>query len=610
MKKNSAVFSWLLLAVLAAFSVARAWTAIISIDTARDLHVALQIVQGHALPLEGPVLASRFHLGPVWYYALALLWWLVQQPMALMVCLYALAASQLVAAYWLGRQLQGERLGLWLALMVSLPHWGRFEQVLPAHPMFVMPLSLWMLLCMVKYLRHTGHLHPVAGGSAISPEGGQGTSSGVWHELYLVLVFLCFGLAVHAHPTAVVMAFALLAVLARRLTPKRVLFYAALLALPFLTVLYQLGANPAASLAGLTAYSDDTRSGVDWSNFPLFWKQALFDGFDYWLQGYLMLDGPLRWFFLGGYGLLMVAGMALFVVRQRRWRKSLLAVLVLAMLVVFRIRAETTFYMLDAVFLLFVLVLSLGFASLPPRWFSHALVLLAGWVLCLQAVDWHVSRQRHPHGEFAMAYHPLIDIKQPHSPAQGYQFMRYADVQAVNDWLCRGQGKTIHGNLGLNVLHNYALGQQRQCPGLPVQVAGWRDDASHWVGLPQSLQTILVGRATAEQTAGMVLLPVRAYHGDFVQAQPQHMRYPPVQQAYTEASARTFTLSLRSGDYFVVTDYAFPFRAVQQVHVSAAGVERVHQDDAQSVFLCSSCEGDVEVVVTSRSHAVYGIAVF
>src|SRR5262245_27325546 len=46
--------------------------AAVHLDLARDIYTALRVAQGEKFPLLGPILASTLHLGPIWYYLLAL----------------------------------------------------------------------------------------------------------------------------------------------------------------------------------------------------------------------------------------------------------------------------------------------------------------------------------------------------------------------------------------------------------------------------------------------------------------------------------------------------------------------------------------------------------
>jgi hypothetical protein len=63
------------MAVVAAFMaiyIASSFFGAAGPDTARDVAAALAIRDLHALPLHGPLLAGTSHLGPLWFYLLAL----------------------------------------------------------------------------------------------------------------------------------------------------------------------------------------------------------------------------------------------------------------------------------------------------------------------------------------------------------------------------------------------------------------------------------------------------------------------------------------------------------------------------------------------------------
>ncbi len=98
-------------------------------DPGRDVAVAWSIVHDGATPILGPLIAARAHLGPAWFYALALplaVWpaWLAA---ALFVML--IGACQFPLAYAIGRRLADARLGMLFAVALAMPGWASFESV-------------------------------------------------------------------------------------------------------------------------------------------------------------------------------------------------------------------------------------------------------------------------------------------------------------------------------------------------------------------------------------------------------------------------------------------------------------------------------------------------
>src|SRR5438270_12987844 len=62
------------LALMSMYIASSAFSAAIQ-DTARDVYYAYSIRHGLWYPLEGPVLGGAVHLGPAWFYLMALPLW-------------------------------------------------------------------------------------------------------------------------------------------------------------------------------------------------------------------------------------------------------------------------------------------------------------------------------------------------------------------------------------------------------------------------------------------------------------------------------------------------------------------------------------------------------
>src|SRR5437899_5018324 len=102
----------LALAGLCALLMLRVPYAAAHMDLARDMFVAWQLLHGAAVPIEGPVLNGMIHLGPVWYYLLALLQWLGRSWFGTLALLGLLASLQIPLAYLPGKELHSRLAGL------------------------------------------------------------------------------------------------------------------------------------------------------------------------------------------------------------------------------------------------------------------------------------------------------------------------------------------------------------------------------------------------------------------------------------------------------------------------------------------------------------------
>lgn len=163
-------------------------------DTIRDLFQAYSIASGESFPLTGPQLAGTLHLGPLWYYILAVPALFFDSWSSLALLAFLLSALKFWLAYELGKKLYSARLGLFLALFLALPSWTSIQMVIWTHTIVLESALLLFLLA----LRRT----------VLSPSAAN------W-----LLTGFCFSLALHAHPT--VLPYFLLVLLAPRTLVQR-----------------------------------------------------------------------------------------------------------------------------------------------------------------------------------------------------------------------------------------------------------------------------------------------------------------------------------------------------------------------------------------------------
>ena len=149
-------------------------------DTTRDVAQALAIRQFDAFPLHGPMFASSLHLGPLWFYVLALPLFVHQSWLSVALFVPALASLQFPLAYAAGRRLLDRRLGLLWCALLALPGWGSFELVGFAHTNVVPACTMLVLYTLVR----------------LAQERRPG---------WLVCAAAAMSLAVHAHPSTAVL---------------------------------------------------------------------------------------------------------------------------------------------------------------------------------------------------------------------------------------------------------------------------------------------------------------------------------------------------------------------------------------------------------------------
>ena len=346
-----ALFAWAVVALLMAVDAAPYLFTFIEGDFARDLHAALGIVQGRSFPLEGPVISGTAHLGPAWYYALAL-------PMALGGSLTAVVATVAVVsslqyplAYLFGREAIDRQSGLTFAIVLALPGVGNLASVWIAHPSVTVTFTLATLLCLWRSHERSSLAWLAAGGAA-------------------------FGLALHAHPTTLPLAIPLAYVAAEQIRARGASGVAgaaiaiALAAVPFLPLLAGFREHVGDALALSARMSGDVKSldvasmlTVAW-NFT--WRVP-----DLVVGTWVSSDGTplIVWrAFVVAVAVAAVAGAILGVARgepRERRRIAVVAAVAFAWLVfVIAIRDVTRFYMLYAVLPMLALLVALGLVGL------------------------------------------------------------------------------------------------------------------------------------------------------------------------------------------------------------------------------------------------------
>jgi hypothetical protein len=147
-------------------------------DTADELMRAYEIRHALAYPLEGPFLGNAIHLGPAWFYLVALPLWLSQSWLAAALFIGFVCSLKFPLAYHCGRQLVDSDFGVLWAACMFLPGFASFEPLLFLNPNAVAAAALGVLALALRII-------------------DQSASAGIWFAFGLALA-----LAIHVHPTS------------------------------------------------------------------------------------------------------------------------------------------------------------------------------------------------------------------------------------------------------------------------------------------------------------------------------------------------------------------------------------------------------------------------
>lgn len=170
----------IVVALMGLYAAAYAYSTVL-MDTARDVGVAWRIAHGEEFPLYGPYIGARWRLGPAWFYLLAPLVGLARSMTVVALGVGLLASLKFPLAYLAGLRIGGRAFGLaWVALL-ALPGVVSVEQALYSHFNLVAAAVLGTLLA--------------AQAAVARPSASRWAVLGV-----------SVSLALHAHPTAIVLA--------------------------------------------------------------------------------------------------------------------------------------------------------------------------------------------------------------------------------------------------------------------------------------------------------------------------------------------------------------------------------------------------------------------
>lgn len=162
---------------VAAYTAGYAWSTPHT-DTADELLRAYEIRHALAYPVEGPFLGGALHLGPVWFYLVALPLWISESWLAAALFIGFVCSLKFPLAYLCGRRLVDRDFGVLWAAAMFVPGWTSLEPLLFLNPNAVGAAMLLPIAIALRAL--DGPMH-----------------AGIFGALGLA-----FALAIHVHPTS------------------------------------------------------------------------------------------------------------------------------------------------------------------------------------------------------------------------------------------------------------------------------------------------------------------------------------------------------------------------------------------------------------------------
>jgi hypothetical protein len=574
--------------VIAAFMLAYIASAIFGgsgYDTARDVAEAFAIRHLNAFPLHGPLLAGTLHLGPIWFYVLALPLVLHESWLSIALFAAALGSLQFPLAYAAGRRLLDSRLGLlWVALL-ALPGWGSFELMGFGHANMVRVCTMLVLYALVRLAQDR------------RPE-------------WLVLASGALALAIHAHPSAAPLVFVVIAVAAFALHDIGVLLRwgaVSLLvaALPFAPLAIEQARAPSALLGRTGDLVEGMVRIENLANVPALLygilirgPRVIADAFFSWSPGIsLAVEGVILAIELAaGIGLI-----AAFRVHRRLVLAGLGVVIVVTASVAW-LRPVTPFWMTYAMLPPLAGLGALGLCQLCALSRLHGASIcngLIGLILALHvATVWSIAHAISS-GGVQMALLPRIDIKQDDSsPPQPEPWLPAYAVDASGKLLCK-QSRTIvlHATYAYLADSYFGLDHRLYCGSRDIRLLGTMPaTASHLVALGKPLWAAL-GWQPAASIGGLGIAPAaRVISPATGYVVPDGSVYPPYQTPAGPARTLILEAETPAPEALVVSLPHFiwmPSPALT-LKVSANGESQspVARDAISIVYACRRCASE------------------
>ncbi|HEY2864036.1 MAG TPA: glycosyltransferase family 39 protein [Casimicrobiaceae bacterium] len=565
-------------------------------DTARDVAAGLAIRDRVTLPLQGPLLAGSSHLGPLWFYLLALPMWIHRSWLAVALFVAIIGSLQFPLAYAAGRRLIDRRYGLLWCALLALPGWGSFQLVGFSHTNMVPACSMLAIYALVRLAEDR-------------------------RPRWLLVAAVAFSLALHAHPTTIGLApFIALVALAAMPGLSALLRWGTLAVvvalLPFVPLLADGSAAPAPLAAQVADYVGSTMHASNVLNTGRLLWGMLVRGPRIVAEAFVApLPGMPAVVVVAVLALELaaLAGLAFSVRRQPLpVAAALLATLGFAALIAW-LRAATPFYMTYALLPFVAGTGALGLyglcAGLPER--GRALLAgIVGLMLALHAILAVGIAATIADGDVALDVASRLDIQREDArPALAEPWLPAYAVDASGRLLCRQRSPIVlHGAYGYLEQIYLGLDHRLRCGILDVHLAGVEPaSGAHLVGLARPAWRALGWTPPIElggigvTRAAQVLWPAQGL------PPPDGSVYPPAAIAPVPLRSAVIDAALPRDQALIVAQPYVPWMSAPQVEVTANGAPRapLARDVAAAVYLCQECAPTTAVAwrVTVRSSA-------
>ncbi len=592
----------LLLAMLAAAYVAPYAMTNFTPDTARDLDTAYRILSGDAFPLRGPIIASTLYLGPVWYYMLAAGMAATGSFAGVSLYVGMLASIKFALAYLTARELTGpragalagRRYGFYTAIAVALPGPALLQSITWTHPNLVETAAWLVLLACAKAWRRQS-------------------------DRWLLVAALALGLALHAHPTTILLAPCIALVVLQRFRARKppslavVVGTLVLVALPLLPAALEPSARLAES-SGLSVSIENAARHLRPAEVAMIPENMFVRVPDAVAGTFLYRAGVpgVAWHVaLWTLGLALALGVVALIARPTRQLAATASIAAVAfglgVIAIAAMRSFTPYYMSFVLLPAVALVAGAALTSLAERrawrvvaWAATALIVTMQFAVSGGMIA------RAGEGWVATSLFNISNFKAPLPQVKEEALYPAWTRDAVGRALCATASPVIlHGMLATGVDIAFGLETELACKAVArATLEGTEASSQHWIGLPAALWRRL-GVAPARTMGGYgvdmptaILAPVATHRI----ASDDH--YPPrtAERGVSRVSALRFRAPANSA--LVVTNPIPWYLGVDVVVVTRDGlaVNALATSSNLIAFRCRECDAhEVDWTLELRS---------
>ena len=569
------------LAVLMAAQIACGiWTSDASSDTSRDIFFAEQIASGSHFPLSGPEINGMLHLGPLWYYILSVVVWLIPNAAAVTGAMTAMSSLQFPLAYYVGRRLASAREGLLFALALALPGFMNMSFASMTHPIIVASAFLFGVVAAANYREN--------------PDARRAACLGVACALMAM-----------AHPTLLsIAAFLLIWAALRTRGPRDVLLHgciiAGLILLSLAPMFFEQWRHGFADAVTTAKYTQS-----DWS-FPSLIKAtqlliaAIVNGPKYVTRFWLELKPAFAHVLLAIYFLVFIAAIAGVILRliNERDRRALIGILIALLfaqaMFLCAIRALMPPWMVNSEFVLIAALLAIGLEWYCAR--GRVFRVGVGVALCVTTL-WTFDVYRalasgpldHTEINPSPGKYGMMDIRGYEEASMHYRLARipFRQLFAIGAPLC--EPITLYGHYAYLVDFTYAVSAIARCGTTSnVQFGGeLQPQRKALIGLHESVWTAIDFKPSQSIGVMGITTPVSVWHSPnpLDPLVPPAMNYPHGIDAITQ----TFSVSGDAPqDQAVLVSHRAPrFRSFEVVDARVNGEKLVptYVDGTAVVFV-------------------------